>query len=50
MSLLAILLFFLLGFTLGKRSCRKPRPKPRKTSEISNLSNFLSYDGSEQTN
>ncbi len=50
MILLDMLLCFILGFTLGKKSSCKRQKRKVKKGEIVDIKSFLSYDGSEQKN
>lgn len=49
MTVLFIILSFTVGFILGKSNFEKAKKPSEKAKEISNIRNFLTYDGTEQT-
>lgn len=51
MTLLLILLSFLFGYVLCKKTAKATKkPSAKKGCEVFSLREFLSYDGTEQTN
>ncbi len=49
MTAIIWLLAFILGFLLGKRQNTRTGKKPSRKCEVFDMSDFLHYDGSEQS-